>query len=239
MKLALTLSFSVILMYSFRSNKQQIIQGRQDIGREKAYKTWHIEQTERDLEYCHPRWPEEKRYLDGELERLRRSKTGKYFSDGWVLIDWMIHFAVWVIVFTRVAAVVTDNDTVKQYHIRFFAMSLVLIWLRILNTCRAFKSLGPFITLLGHVFDDTIKFGFLFFEFFIPYTCAFWMIFGGPSNAVKASNDTWAKVNDIVFSIYQMTLIETINWPLMYKLDRFMAQVRIRRTGSKEELGFH
>lgn len=73
--------------------------------------------------------------------------------------------------------------------------------------------------------DDTIKFGFLFFEFFIPYTCAFWMLFGGKENAEKAGDTAWVKVNDIIFSIYQMTLIESINWNLMYKMDRFMAQV--------------
>ena len=163
--------------------------------------------------------------MDGELERLRRGKAGQYFSDGWVVIDWAIHLAVWVVVFTRVAAVVTDRADLKQYHIRIFAFSLVLIWLRILNSCRAFKSLGPFISLLGHVVDDTIKFGFLFFEFFIPYTCAFWMLFGGKENAEKAGDTAWVKVNDIIFSIYQMTLIESINWNLMYKMDRFMAQV--------------
>lgn len=152
--------------------------------------------------------------------------SGSYFADGWVVIDWMIHLAVWVIVFTRVAAVVTDDPEVKKYHIRIFAFSLVIIWLRILSSCRAFKSLGPFITLLGHVVDDTIKFGFLFFEFFIPYTCAFWMLFGGKVNAEKAGDDAWVKVNDIIFSIYQMTLIESINWNLMYKMDRFMGQVQ-------------
>ncbi|XP_066927224.1 uncharacterized protein [Clytia hemisphaerica] len=215
----------VFMTIYFMAN--QIIEGRRTITRDKAYKNWHIEHTERDLDYCHPRWPEEKRYLDGELERLRRKKSGSYFADGWVVIDWMIHLAVWIIVFTRVAAVVTNDPEVKKYHIRVFAFSLVIIWLRILSSCRAFKSLGPFITLLGHVVDDTIKFGFLFFEFFIPYTCAFWMLFGGKANAEKVGDDTWLKVNDIIFSIYQMTLIESINWNLMYKMDRFMGQLLV------------
>ena len=195
------------------------------LNRQKAFNNWHIEQTERDLEYCHPRWPEEQRYLDQEIERLKRGKKGGFIPDGWMIIDWSIHLAVWVIIFTRIAAVVTDSDEIKQYHIRIFALSLVLIWLRILQSCLAFQSLGPFITLLGHVVDDTFKFGFLFFEFFIPYACAFWMLFGGLENSKKTGDDSWVKVNDMIFTIYQMTLIENIQWTLMYKIDRFMAQV--------------
>ena len=38
--------------------------------------------------------------------------------------------------------------------------------------------MGPFISILGSVINDTMKFAFLFFEFFIPYTVGFWILFG-------------------------------------------------------------
>ena len=61
---------------------------------------------------------------------------------------------------------------------RMYAVALIIIWLRLMRSCRAFRTLGPFIAILGSVAKDTLKFAFLFFEFFIPYTMAFWIIFG-------------------------------------------------------------
>ena len=52
-----------------------------------------------------------------------------------------------------------------------------------MRTVRSFQSVGPFIVILGSVISDTIKFTFLFFEFYIPYTVAFWILFGGNENA--------------------------------------------------------
>ena len=59
-----------------------------------------------------------------------------------------------------------------------YAVGLIIIWLRLMRSCRAFRTLGPFIAILGSVAKDTLKFAFLFFEFFIPYTMGFWIIFG-------------------------------------------------------------
>ena len=39
--------------------------------------------------------------------------------------------------------------------------------------------------MLGYVLKDTLKFGFLFGEFYIPYACAVWIIFGGPNKTTK------------------------------------------------------
>ena len=196
-----------------------------------AFKHWHYNSVERDLQYCHPKWPEEKTYLDQELQRIENSKSGSYFGNPWNCIDWVIHVIIWVIVFTRVAAIAFNSNQVRDIHLRIFAMSLVLIWLRLLKVCRAFQSLGPFITLLGHVVQDTLKFGFLFFEFFIPYVCAFWMLFGGDANAqvmleAGASDEGYRKMNDLIYSVYQITLTGEFHWEGLVAVDKLMAQVR-------------
>ena len=49
------------------------------------------------------------------------------------------------------------------------------------------KSILVFI--LGRVITDTMKFAFLFFEFYIPYVVCFWIVFGRPYHAAKIRCD--------------------------------------------------
>ena len=54
----------------------------------------------------------------------------------------------------------------------------------------------------GSVIEDTMKFAFLFFEFFIPYTVGFWIIFGGPENP----DTDWTKFNDLIYSVWGVSI---------------------------------
>eukprot|EP00794_Sanderia_malayensis_P014412 gene14412-15918_t len=207
----------------------QVLDARNVEKRENVYKEWRAKQVERDLENCHPRWPEERRYLEGELERIRRNTRGTYFRNAWNIFDWVTHVAVLMVVITRVIAVLWNNDASDQFHPKVFAFTLILIWLRLMKACRAFKALGPFITLLGHVVEDTLKFAFLYFEFFIPYCCAFWIIFGGSKNAAimeadGKSADGWENFNDLVYSVFEITLVGNYPWESLMAVDRLMAQ---------------
>jgi len=208
---------------------QQVLDARNVEKREKIYKEWRASQVERDLENCHPRWPEEKRYLEGELERIRRNTRGTYFRNAWNIIDWITHIAVLMVVITRAITVLWKDENSDKIHPKVFAISLILIWMRLMKACRAFKALGPFITLLGHVVEDTLKFAFLYFEFFIPYCCAFWIIFGGPENAAimeaqGKSSDGWKHFNDLVYSVFEITLVGNYPWEALLAIDRLMAQ---------------
>ena len=71
---------------------------------------------------------------------------------------------------------------------------------------------GPFIVMIGHIVDDTLKFLFVYFLLFVPYVCAFWIIFGGSSNATimkKAGQPTtsWEKLNDLIYTVSQITVV--------------------------------
>jgi len=210
----------------------QYTEARKVIKGQAAFKNWHYNSVDRDVEFCHPKWPEERTYIDQELERIQHSKAGRYFGNAWNIMDWMIHLIVWVIVTTRAVSVALDNETLRVLHLRIFALSLVLIWLRMLKVCRAFQSLGPFIILLGHVVQDTLKFAFLFFEFFIPYVCAFWMLFGGEKNSQKMKEaglegEGYRQMNDLIFSVYQMTLMGEFYWADLTCIDKLMAQILV------------
>lgn len=63
-----------------------------------------------------------------------------------------------------------------------------------MRSCRPFRSLGPFIEILGSVIADTLKFAFLFFEFYIPYAVAFWILFGGDHKASQMIDQAGGEV---------------------------------------------
>ncbi|XP_065055117.1 uncharacterized protein LOC135683708 [Rhopilema esculentum] len=198
---------------------------------QRTYKSWRVRELERDLEYCHPRWPDERQYLESEIKRIQCAKTS-YFKDAWNIMDWLTYIAVLAVIITRVLAVFSNEKAASNLHPRVYALALIFMWLHFMKSCRPFKSLGPFITMLGHVMQDTLRFAFLFFEFFIPYVCAFWIIFGGEKNAQKmeaasAESVDWKKFNDLTFSVWMVTLIADFNFDGLVAVDKLMAQVLV------------
>ena len=181
-----------------------------------------MRQIERDLKYCHPRWPAERQYLESELKLVKLQRR-TYFSEIWNVFEWITYVIILALVITRIVAVSLNNKVAIKFHAKTYAVGLVVIWLRLMRTCRAIRSLGPFIAILGSVIIDTLKFSFLFFEFFIPYSVGFWILFGGEENSkiIEAngqSGEDWLKFHDLVFSTWQVeyVFISTVS---AFKLD--------------------
>ena len=103
-------------------------------------------------------------------------------------------------------AVVAPKSIDNEVHPHTYAIGLIFIWLRLIRSFRAFRSLGPFIAILGSVIFDTLKFGFLFFDFFIPYVVGFWILFGGSAHGklMGANSKDWQNFNDLVFSVWKV-----------------------------------
>lgn len=193
------------------------------------WKKWRISQLDSDLHYCHPRWPEERKYL--EMERNEIIDSGiSYFNDSWNYFDWVTYGWILGIIVTRIFAVVLNNDSARSLHPKVFSIGLIFIWLRLMKVFRGFVTLGPFIVMIGHIIDDTLKFGFLYFEIYVPYVCAFWIIFGGKKNAEimeNAGQDSkgWANFNDLMYSVWQLTVVGNYPWDSLLVVDRLMAQI--------------
>ena len=103
----------------------------------------------KDLDYCHPRWPEEKKYLDSELVQIRTYQR-TYFREPWNIFEWISYFVVLTLAVTRVLSVVSRDATAEEIHPKIYAIGLIVLWLRFMRSCRAFQSLGPFIAILGN-----------------------------------------------------------------------------------------
>ena len=183
----------------------------------------------RDLKYCHPCWPEEGKYIKMEIDQIS-SRGISYFKSYWNYFDWITYFVIFAVIVTRVLSVVTDSKTANDLHPKVMAISLIFIWLRLMKVLRAFKALGPFIVMIGHIIKDTLIFGFLYIEFFIPYVCAFWIIFGGDENAEKMKkagldSEGWRTFNNLMYSVWEITVVGNYSWDSLLVVDRLMAQI--------------
>ncbi|XP_013391389.1 transient receptor potential cation channel subfamily V member 1 isoform X2 [Lingula anatina] len=203
------------------------------------YKKWRLGDLQKDIQYCHPRWPEEEEYLQAEKKDLDRRKP-HYFDDWWNVFDWVIYTFLLVSLFSHVTALFIHDHVVSRTNIRISVINVILIWLRLLKSARAFSLLGPFIVMLGHMLGDVVRFLFLYLEFYIPFAIAYWLVFGGE----KIQDDSEAFPNPyphnttvyikgfedparMMFSLFRMTLVENYDYEGMKRADYIMADVLV------------
>jgi hypothetical protein len=195
----------------------------------RKWQCWRIQELQKDLHFCHPRWPEERKYLEMELREISESGIS-YFNDAWNYFDWITYGWVLGMIITRGLDVGLTNKKGPSLHLRVSAVGIIFIWLRLMKAFRAFATLGPFIVMIGHIVDDTLKFAVLYFGFYIPYVCAFWILFGGPKNAsimksAQQPSEGWESFNDLMYSVWQLTYVGNYPWDSLISVDRLMAQL--------------
>ncbi|XP_038666107.1 transient receptor potential channel pyrexia-like [Scyliorhinus canicula] len=179
------------------------------------WKDWKAKEIMKDLNLCHPRWPEEESYLKKQLAGLEEMHPS-YFKDFWNLFDWMVYLLLFALIATHVADLSMDSDFIHVAHIRLFAVTIIFLWLRLMKHVRAIRALGPFIVMLGKIIIDLLKFLFIYGEFYIPFACAFWIIFGG-----LVSNMT--TLPQMLFTVFRITLVDDYRFEDMYLKDPVMA----------------
>ena len=185
------------------------------------WKAWKIRDLERDLEFCHPRWPEEARYLECEIKMIKDSNA-LHFQDSWNYLEWVCCTLIVTAIISHLTNIFLRTPMTYAVHVRIVAFLLILLWLRILKYVRPFKGPGPFVQMLGHVIDNIVKWGFLYVVFYIPYAAAFWILFGGISpNPVRG----YSEVFDLFVYIFRMTVVDDYNFTDLYAADPTMARI--------------
>jgi len=196
------------------------------------WKEWMARNLEDELEHCHPKWPDERKYIESEIQRVWKFRGTHSRNILWSIYEWMCHGSVLATAAAEVYYELNPMDKVawKAFSI-VLSISVMMICLRLMKMCRAFTFLSAFIVLLGHVLGATLKFAFLFFEFFIPYVCILWVIFGGKENAAnieKVSTNNGQKFEsfgDIAYIGWLMTVTADIPFTAMVRYDRQLSMI--------------
>ncbi|XP_072017913.1 LOW QUALITY PROTEIN: uncharacterized protein [Amphiura filiformis] len=185
-----------------------------------GWKKWRIGEIKRDYQYCHPRWPQESSFLQSEVEAIK-DQSPEYFSDPWNYFDWFVYAQLMCIAIMHSVDIFVDAQGLSMITKRIFAVTIIFLWLRFMKTARAFRALGPFIVMLGNIAIDLARFAFLYVEFYIPYACAFWMIFGGTTVQGMAT------VDQLMFTLFRMTLVDEYDYEGMKDVDIVMAYILV------------
>ncbi|KAJ8014259.1 hypothetical protein DPEC_G00038410 [Dallia pectoralis] len=183
----------------------------------KSWQSWYERRINNDLRCTHPMWPEEKHFLEEQI-RLIRCMKGNYLQDPWNIFDWLVYILLMAVFGVHVADIFLLSGTLRDYSLRLFAVVIILLWLRLMKHVRAFRVMGPFIVMLGNIVGDVLCFLFLYAEIFIPYACAFWIIFGG-----QASIPSMRTVPQLLYSLYRITLVDEYEFNAMVEVDSLMA----------------
>ncbi|KAK2177712.1 hypothetical protein NP493_583g02067 [Ridgeia piscesae] len=229
------LAFAVILTgWQILDELREFYQSRQHHNN---WKNWRESELKKDMKYCHPRWPEEQKYLQQEIENLD-DVNPQYFNDFWNIFDWICYTLLFVSLLTHIIDVSTHTTFRARVHVRIMAITIILLWLRLMKNLRAFTKLGPFIVMLGHMTADVAMFLCLYIQFFIPFACAFWMVFGGtriPEEALNFQNASDFSMSvaglgtpgSLMFSLFRLTLVDDYDFDGMKQIDSVMCYILV------------
>eukprot|EP00795_Rhopilema_esculentum_P002480 gene2480-18142_t len=196
------------------------------------WRKWAIHNLEDELESCHPKWPEERKYVESEIQRVWGFRGSYSRNIGWSVYEWCCHVSVLAVAAAEVYYELHPTVAVagKVYKI-ILSVSIMMVCIRLMKICRAFTFLSAFIVLLGHVVGATLRFAFLFFEFFIPYVCILWIVFGGDENAKnidkisKGDGERFRTFDEIIYITWLMTVTADIPFSPMVQYHRILASI--------------
>ncbi|MBN3320295.1 PYX protein, partial [Atractosteus spatula] len=181
------------------------------------WQAWYQDRITADKLCLQPMWPEERYFLEEQLKTILKMRPN-YFQDLWNVFDWLVYLLLMVVFGIHVADIFINNISLRVNSLRLFAVILIFLWLRLMKHVRAFRVMGPFIVMLGKIVGDVFRFLFLYAEFYVPYACAFWIIFGG--TATIPSMETVPK---LLYSLYRITLVDDYEFEAMVNVDPIMA----------------
>ena len=186
-----------------------------------AWKEWRASELERDIEYCHPRWPQEAQYVNAEIKAVRNLSL-LTDSDYWIYFDWVALVFILATIVSHGIFFYYSTDLSKDIHYYITMPLLLILWLRIFKYARPFESAGPFIVIFGSVTGDILKWAFLNLVIIIPFTCAFWMTFGAvSSHPVQGYN----QVGPLLYNIFSMMVVNNHGFENLESANPFMARL--------------
>ncbi|KAL9983949.1 hypothetical protein ACROYT_G006198 [Oculina patagonica] len=187
----------VFLVITFNEIRKEVKEYYRSKKQSRKFIKWRKKEVERDLAFCHPRWPQERAFVEQEMRRIKQNKGNKqtYFSDAWNYIDWITYAMLMVVIILHMINLWVDDHLYNDVFIRILSSSVIPVWVRLLKYARPFPSQGPFVVMLDHIIMDSAKWLFVILMFYIPYAAAFWIMFGPQSQIPVIGIQRYHKLN--------------------------------------------
>ena len=191
------------------------------IRSQKHWITWQTQKLQQDLQYCHPRWPQEEKALQQEIKRI--SKLQRFSgTDAWFYYDWVVLFVTLSAIAMHFVYFRVATDEMRDAYTRTLSVVNLLVWLRLLKNVRPFPGIGTLVIILGETSGDFINWAFLFFLLLVPFSASFWIIFGGVSTTPVQGYETGGR---LLYTVFQMAVGDDFNFEGLADADPVMSRI--------------
>ena len=212
---------AAVVFLTFNEIRKEIKEFYQSRKENSKFIRWRKKEIKRDLEFCHPRWTQEKTFVKQQVRQIKeRQKT--YFQDKWNYLDWVAYLMLIIVIILHIINVVVKSELYNGVFVRIFACTIIIVWVRLLKFARPFPSQGPFVVILDNIVGDTLRWGFVIAMFYIPYAAAFWMLFGDRSGQPIKGYDN---VGHLVYTVIRYPLVDNYNFEDLEKEYPIMSRV--------------
>lgn len=220
-KIVLAVVFAVIMLNEIRKEIRDYYRSKKQSN--KLIK-WRRKEVERDLAFCHPRWPQEATFVEQELRRIKQDRGNQqtYFSDVWNYIDWVTYAMMIVVIILHLVNIYVKSNGYNDVFVRILSCTLIPAWVRLLKYARPFPGQGPFVVMLDHIGTETAKWLLVILMFYIPYAAAFWIMFG--PQAQTPVND-YNSVLSLIYTIIRIPLLDDYNFAELDKAAPYMSRL--------------
>lgn len=191
------------------------------IRAQKHWVKWQTNELQQDLQHCHPRWPQEEKTVRREIKRINKLKKSAG-ADAWFYYDWVVLVVMVAAIATHFIYYKIDTNTARYVYTRILSIANLLVWLRLLKYVRPFPGIGTLVIILGGAIGDFVNWAFLFLLLLVPFSAAFWIIFGGIStNPVPGFENT----QRLLYSVFRMAVGDDFNFEGLAEADPVMSRI--------------
>ena len=191
-------------------------------GRElEKWREWRASELKKDMRYCHPRWPQETKYLQSEIDAVRNLSL-IWSTDWWIYFDWFAFVFVLASIGIHAAFFYYSTDLLKEIYHHVMIPLLMILWFRLFKYARPFEGAGPFVVIFGNVMGDIAKWGFLNLIIIIPFTCAFWITFGAIS---LHPVDGYDSIGPLMYNIFSMMVVGDHQFPKLVEANPILSRL--------------
>ena len=212
---------AAVVFLTFNEIRKEIKEFHQSKQENSKFIRWRKKEIKRDLQFCHPRWTQEKTFVKQQVRQIKeRKKT--YFQDKWNYLDWVAYLMLIIVIILHIINVVVKSELYNGVFVRIFACTIIIVWVRLLKFARPFPSQGPFVVILDNIVGDTLTWGFVIAMFYIPYAAAFWMLFSDRSGRPVSGYDN---VGHLVYTVIRYPLVDNYSFDELEKEYPIMSRV--------------
>ena len=125
--------------YLAKKTSEKLLAGRES----------RVSQLREEMESCHPRWPEEKYFIEMKIRSLKGS-VNEYYRSFWTYLEWLTAGCIIASTILTFLNFYTGRNRFILARRVILSLGVGLTFVQLMSACRAFSVTGKFVAILGN-----------------------------------------------------------------------------------------